>query len=75
MAWDATIIHTCAASHLGAAAVAVRAVASGEETLKMRKYGDLTGRFDFRSFAIETLGAIGSQALELIESLLSRLRA
>ena len=74
-ALDTTIIYTCAASHLDAAAVARRSAASGSEALKLQKYWDLTGHFDFRLFAIETLGTFGPQAMELIESLMLRLRA
>ena len=34
MAWDATIVHTCAASHLSTSAVNQRAAASSAETLE-----------------------------------------
>jgi hypothetical protein len=33
------------------------------------KYSDLLDRYDFRPIVIETFGAFGSQALELIDSL------
>jgi len=75
MAWDATIIHTCAPSHLHASAVAAQAAATGAESLKAQKYRDLSDRYDFRPIGVETLGAFGPQALELVESLVTRIRA
>ena len=51
------------------------APAGGPESLKTRKYADLGDRFDFRPVGVETLGAFGPQALELIESLVARIRA
>jgi len=74
MAWDATVIHTCAPSHLHASAVNVRAAASAAEARKAQKYADLTARYDFRPFAVETFGAFGPSALELINSLVCRIQ-
>ena len=74
MAWDATIVHTCAASHLSSSAVSQRAAAGAAETLKARKYADLAGRFDFRPVGVESLGAFGPQALELVKSIVARFR-
>jgi len=75
MAWDATIIHTCAPTHLPVSAVAVRAAANAAEALKTQKYADMTERVDFKPFAAETLGAFGTSGLELIDSLASRIHA
>jgi len=72
LAWDATVIHTCAPSHLPASAVATRAATVAAEALKTNKYADMAERFDFRHFAVETLGA---SALELVDSLASRIHA
>jgi len=70
MAWDATITHTCAPTHLHASAINVRAAATPSEgRLKAQKYADMTERFDFRPFAVETLGAFGNNALDMIASL------
>ena len=74
MAWDATIVHTCAASHLSSSAVSQRAAAGAAETLKARKYADLADRFDFRPVGVESLGAFGPQALELVQSIVARFR-
>jgi len=62
MAWDATIIHTCAPIHLRAPAVSVRAAASVAEARMSQEYVDLTDRYDFRPFAIETIGAFSPSA-------------
>ena len=75
MAWDATIIHTCAPSHLHASAIAARAAAAVAESHKTQKYADLGDRYDFRPIGVETLGAFGPQALELVESLVARIHA
>ena len=75
MAWDATIIHTCAPCHLHASAAAARAAVSASESHKDRKYADLADRFDFRPFGVESLGAFGPRALELVDSLVGRIRA
>ena len=75
MAWDATIIHTCAPSHLKTAVSAAGDAASAAESLKRQRYADLNGRFDFRAVGMETLGAFGPQALELVASVASRVRS
>ena len=75
MAWDATVIHTCAPCHLHASATAARAAVSAAESRKCRKYDDLSDRYDFRPFGVETLGAFGPRALELVDSLAARIRA
>ena len=63
MAWDATVIHTCAPSHLHTSAIAVRAAAATAEHNKKTKYADPNERFDFRPFGVETLGAFVPHAL------------
>ena len=75
MAWDATIIHTCAPSHLSATAVTAGAAAGQAEQRKSALYSDLGDQYDFRPVGIETIGAFGPQAKELAESLISRIRA
>jgi hypothetical protein len=75
MAWDATIVHTCAPSHLPASAAAAGSAASHAEARKAVKYADLGDRVDFRPFGIETLGAFGTGAIELVRTLSSRIFA
>ena len=75
LACDATIIHTCAPSHLKIAVSAAGAAAAAAESHKRMHYSDLNGRFDFRAVGLETLGAFGPQAIELVESLVSRVRS
>jgi len=71
----ATVIHTCAPRHLPASAVAARAATAAAEAKKTTKYLDLSDRFNFRPFAVETLEAFGASALELVDSLASRIHA
>jgi len=75
MAWDATVIHTCAPNHLQASAVSVCAAASAAEARKTQKDADLTDRYDFRPFAVKTFRAFGPNALELIDALVGRIQA
>jgi len=70
-----TVIHTCAPTHLHASAVSVQAAVSAAEARKALKYADLTRRCDFRPFAVETFGAFGPSALELIDALVGRIQA
>ena len=73
MAWDATVIHTCAPSHLHVSAVTARAAATAGELRKSKKYADMSEQYDFRPVGMETLGAFGPQALELVDSLSARI--
>ncbi len=65
----------CAPSHLKTAVSAAGAAAAAAESLKRQRYADLNGRFDFRAVGTETLGAFGPQALELVDSVASRVRS
>ena len=71
LAWDVTVVHTCASSHLPSSSVAARAAANSSDVAKERKYADLDGRIDLRPFGIETLGSFGTRALELVEALVA----
>ena len=51
-----------------------RAAAAEAESHKARKYADLGDRYDFRPIGVETLGAFGPRALELVEALVARFR-
>jgi len=53
----------------------LHASASAAEARKAQKYADLTDRYDFRPFAVETFGAFGPSALELIDALVRRIQA
>ena len=75
MAWDATITHTCASSHLNTSAVSLRAAASAAESRKVAKYSNLSDHFNFCPVGIELLGAFGPQALGLVGALGTKIQA
>ena len=75
LAFDATIVHTCAPSHLPHTAVVAGAAAESAESRKDDKYSSLRSRgIDFRPLAIETLGAFGRSALEVVDLIVERIR-
>ena len=63
MAWDVTVVHTCAPSYLGVAVYEAGSVAAAAETKKETKYTPIKDRATFRAIGIETLGAFGPSAL------------
>ena len=73
MAWDATVIHTCASTHLHVSPVTARAAANAGELRKSRKDADSSERYDLRPVGMVTLGAFGPQALELVDTLSARI--
>ena len=74
MAWDATIVHTCAPSHLNGTAVVAASAAASAESKKESKYSELTGQgIDLRPFEAETLGPLGPSALVLVEAVADRI--
>ena len=75
MAWDATIIHTCAHSHLHATAVQAGAGAAAAETRKDSKYSALTSRIVFRAAAFESLGSFGPSARRLLDDIASKIKS
>ena len=63
MAWDATIIHTCAPSRVQVTAVKSGSGAAAAKIRKEAKYAPFSGRILFRPVGIETLGAFGAPAV------------
>ena len=74
MAWDATICHTCAPSHIPASAANSGAAAAMAEAGKERKYASIRDRVDFRPVGLETLGSFGPGARSLFEDISARIR-
>ena len=73
MAWDGTIIHTCAPSHPHS--TAVEAGSGAAEAHKDSKYAALNGRTQFRAVAIETLGSFGPSAHRLFDEIPERIKS
>ena len=74
MAWDATIIHTCAPTYISATATAPRAAGELAEEKKVRKYASIADRVDFRAVGLETLGAFGPGARALFDEIARLIR-
>ena len=74
-AWDATIFHTCASSHLHSTAVEAGSGAAAAEARKDSKYAALNGRAQFRAVAIETLDAFGPSARRLFDEIADRIKS
>ena len=75
MAWDATIIYTCASSHLHSTAAEAGSGAAAAEAHKESKYAALNGRAQFRAVGIETLGAFGPSARRLFDEIADRIKS
>ena len=73
MAWDETIVHTCAPSYLHATASSSGAAASAAENRKKAKYSALGDRISFEPFALETLGPFGPSARRLLSIIAARI--
>ena len=69
MAWDATVRHTSAPSYLHLTAVSAGTAAASAEVAKDKKYAALAGRAIFMPIGLETLGAFGPSAKELLDDL------
>ena len=75
MAWDTTIIHTYAPSHLHTTAVEAGSGAAAAEAHRDSKYAALNGRAQFRAIAIETLGSFGPSARRLFDVIAERIKS
>jgi hypothetical protein len=62
LVWDFTCCHTLAASFLNKAVLGQGFVANDAEARKTSKYSALAANYTFTPIAIETLGALGSDA-------------
>jgi len=67
LAWDATVVHTCAASYIGGGSVVPASVQAANR--KILKYQGLPTSHLFQPVAIETLGPFNPSALEFISEL------
>ena len=70
LVWDATCTDTLAPSHRALAAREPRAVAADAEQRKRVKYAHLDHTHFFVPVAVETLGAMGAEALAFLRRLL-----
>lgn len=75
LAWDATIVHTCAPSYLHASATAVGSAASNAEDRKRAKYSGISDSAVFEPLAFETLGPFGPSARRVLDEIARRIRA
>ena len=69
VAWDVTCPDTVAPSHIQQSAGAAGATAEHAALLKKQKYAQLPAAYFFLPIAIETLGALSSEALEFLNVL------
>src|SRR6218665_2175338 len=67
LTWDATVVHTCAASYIGVGSV----VPASEQATnrKIQKYQHLPASQLFQPVAIETLGSFNQSALEFLSEM------
>ena len=72
LCWDATCIHSLAASWIPFSSVESGSAAREAESRKTLKYESLQQRCDFAPFAVETLGPLGPSAMDLLRSLADR---
>jgi hypothetical protein len=71
--WDFTCPDTLAPSHLNHSVMAAGSAAQVAESNKRAKYSNFIADYEFVPVAIETLGAWGSGALELVRDLGTRI--
>ena len=71
MAWDVTVIHTCAPSHL---ALSANAAGAAAESKKDAKYAPIGDRVAFYPIAVETLGALGPSARDILHEIADRIK-
>ena len=75
IAWDATSIHTWAASYIHLTSTTPGAAAELAETRKNVKYAELPATHNFVPIAFETLGPINRSGLVFLTELGRRLSA
>lgn len=69
LAWDATIVHTCAASYVSPQAASMGPASVQAANRKTTKYGGLPSTHIFQPVAIETLGPINPSACDFISEI------
>ena len=75
MAWDVTVVHTCASSYLRVSTYENGAAAAAAEIKKERKYEPIKERAIFRAIGIETIGAFGPSSRKLFDEVAAMIKA
>jgi hypothetical protein len=75
LAWDATCPDTFAVSHVQSSSTQAGSAAAAAESKKTQKYADIINSVDFVPVAIETSGAWGQHAMDLVSDIGRRLAA
>src|SRR6218665_2467258 len=69
MAWDPTVVHTCAASYLSQTAISAGSAAEQAAVRKTAKYALLPATHVFLPIAFETLGSVNAEGAEFLSEL------
>src|SRR6218665_270915 len=69
MAWDATVVHTCAASYLSQTAISAGSAAEQAAVHKTAKYALLPATHVFVPIAFENLGPVNAEGAEFLSEL------
>src|SRR6218665_147531 len=75
LAWDATVVHTCAASYILPQAGSVGPASVQEANRKALKYAALPTTLAFQPVAIKTLSPLDPSACDFINQIGSRMSA
>src|SRR6218665_1117895 len=73
MAWDATVIHTCAASYLSQTAISAGSAAEQAPVRKTAKYALLPATHVFVPIAFKILGPVNAEGAEFFSELACRI--
>src|SRR6218665_1260429 len=69
MAWDATVVHTCAASYSSQTAISAGSAAEQAAVRKSEKYALLPATHLFVPIAFETLGPVNAEGAQFLSEL------
>src|SRR6218665_435130 len=69
MAWDTTVVHTCAASYLSQTAISAGSAAEQAAIRKTAKYALLPATYVFVPIAFKTLGPVNAEGAEFLSEL------
>ena len=69
MAWDATVVHTCAASYLSQTAISAGSAAEQAAVRKSEKYALLSATHVYVRIALETLGPVNAEGTQFLSEL------
>ena len=73
LVWDATCVDTFAPSVVSSSALEAGAAAAAAETRKVRRYADISQRYQFVPVAVETAGTLGQAGIAFLRELGHRL--